>query len=768
LDIVNNLQKAIEHHQLGQVEEAERLYYEILKIAPKHPEANHNLATLLMQKDQVKEALPLFLIALESNPDSSQFWVSYINTLIHLEQYDVVDNILKHGRNSGLKGEVFDQFEDIIASKFKENKKVLTSSEVDRVTMLFSKGKIIEALDSLEVLTSQYPDEAKLYIMAGLCCVNLKKYNLAIKNYQRAIKIKPDYAEAYYMLGKTFRDLGQLRNAIFPLKQSIIFKSNYFDAYTNLALSLYDLGHAEEAITYYEQAIKIKPDSSELNCNLGLALHSLNQYDAAIKSYGHALKINPCFAEVHCNLGLVFSDLGQFDAAIKSYEHALKINPNFAEAHNNLGIVLRDLDQLDAAIKCHEQALKIKPDFAEAYSNLGVVFSDLRQQNNAIKCFENALKINPDLAETHNNLGKTYVDINQVELAITSFKQAIKINPNVSEAKFNLSLLQLDNDYLFEGFKNYEARWKWDKFPSHQRRFSISRWNGESLQGKNILLWAEQGIGDEIQFASLIPEFKNLKCYVLIECAAKLVEIFQWSFPWAEVRETGAINCEGDEGYRQFDYQIPMGSIAPFFRTTLDDFRNYQKPFIPRLKEGELKVRKKLNLEDGQLLIGLCWRSGLQKVKNSFHYLSVEDLAPFQSIKNSVFLGLQYDDCLPELDHVRELGLPIRYYTNIDQKNDLASASALIGACDLVISASTAVFQMSGALGVPTIMFDGYKSKNNRIPWHPTVRYFSLNSDDPLLLITNIINQMPELIAWVNEVTTSGRNITNPYTYVSG
>ena len=273
------------------------------------------------------------------------------------------------------------------------------------------------------------------------------------------------------------------------------------------------------------------------------------------------------------------------------------------------------------------------------------------------------------------------------------------------------------------------------------------------------MIWGEQGVGDEVIYASIIPEFEKLACNVGIECAPKLVELFQWTFPWAEVRETGAVNCEGSEVYALFDYQIPSGSLAPLFRKTLDDFRNFQKPFIPRLKEGETKVRNKLNLQKGQLLIGVCWRSSFQTVERSIEYLNVEALTPLKAIKGAVFLGLQYDDCMEELDRVRELGLLINYYTDIDQKNDLASSSALIGACDVVISAATAVYAISGALGVPTIVFRPDNNKNNRMPWFPTVRPFSLNPDDPSLLINNIISQMPELIDWSNKVTTSGRNI---------
>jgi len=282
------------------------------------------------------------------------------------------------------------------------------------------------------------------------------------------------------------------------------------------------------------------------------------------------------------------------------------------------------------------------------------------------------------------------------------------------------------------------------------------------------LIWEEQGIGDEVMFSSIIPEFEKLNCNVSIECSAKLVAILHRSFPWAKVREPGDLNCEESVIYSQFDYQIPMGSLAPMFRKTLDDFSTQQKPFIPRFKEAEQRIRNESNLHEGQLLIGLSWRSSNQSNRRSVHYLTAEDLVPLKTIKNAVFLGIQYDHCLPELERVRELGLPIRYFKNIDQKNDLASACTLIGACDLVVSASTSVFQMSGALGVPTIMFDAFKSRKKRIPWHPTVRHFPLNSNEPSLLINNIINQMPELIAWANGVTTSERQMIRANAVESG
>jgi len=338
-------------------------------------------------------------------------------------------------------------------------------------------------------------------------------------------------------------------------------------------------------------------------------------------------------------------------------------------------------------------------------------------------------------------------------MAFSCHKKALALNPDSADFKFNFSLLQIENDFLAEGFSNYEARWGRKKNAVSFARYNIfPRWAGESLSGKSILIWREQGIGDEFQFGTLIPEFENLGGKVIIGCSKKVVDIFQWSFPWAEVCD---ISGEDSVIGSQFDYQIPMGSLAGIFRKTLDDFRNFQKPYIPRLKEGEQKVRDKLQLERGQLLIGLSWRSS----KTSFHDLSVEYLAPLATIKGAVFLAVQYDDCLPELEQVRDLGLSVHYYTDIDQKDDLASACALIGACDLVISASTSVFQQSGSLGVPTIMFDAFRCRSKRIPWHRTVRVLELNPDEPSLLIKQILNEITEIINWVNHVTTSQRRL---------
>jgi tetratricopeptide (TPR) repeat protein len=610
---------------------------------------------------------------------------------------------------------------DLQTFSLKKIQPELPEDQANKLIALYSKAQFRDCLNKIRVLTLNYPNEAFLYKVSGACYSGLGQSDLAITCFERALELKPHDSEIYNNLGNLFKDCG----------------------------------HFDTAIDSYKEAIKFSPDYVEAYFNLGVVFNQLNQLEKAITYYEQALKINPSFSKAHNNLGIIFEKTGLLDSSIASYERVLKINPDNAKVANEIGKLQLKKGGMDEAIKSFRNALKIKSDYAEAINNLAEAYSKLGELTVAIKYYEQALKLNPKLIAIYSNIGVNYAKLGQINLAFHHYEKALSIDSDFAEARFNLSLLQIENNFIPEGFKNYEARWKSNNFPSHRRQFSIPRWVGESLLGKNILIWAEQGIGDEFQFSTLIPEFEKLGCKVGIECAAKVVEIFQWSFPWAEVRETGAIHCEGSEIYSQFDYQIPMGSLAPIFRTTLDDFRNFQKPYIPRLKEGELKVRDKLKLKEGQLLIGLSWRSSI----SSFHNLSVESLAPLATIKGAVFLAVQYDDCMPELDRVRTLGLSVHYYTDIDQKNDLASACALLGACDLVISASTSVFQQSGALGIPTLMFDAYKCKDKRIPWHPTVRVLELNPDDPPLLIKQILSEVPEIINWANQVTTSERFI---------
>ena len=236
-------------------------------------------------------------------------------------------------------------------------------TEIQSVIALYSNGQIQEALDAVETLTKDYPNEPLLYNISGVCYKAIGQLDAAVKSFEKALSIKPDYIEAYYNLGVTLKELGQL----------------------------------DAAVESYKKALALKPDYTDAHYNLGNAFKELGQLDDAIKSYKKAVVVEPGHANAHNNLGNALSDLGQLDDAVKSYKKAVAVKPDYAVAHNNLGVTFKDLDQLDAAIKCYEKALAIKPDYVEAYRNLGNIMKRLKRLDEALAIYESAIALDPDL-----------------------------------------------------------------------------------------------------------------------------------------------------------------------------------------------------------------------------------------------------------------------------------------------------------------------------------------------------------------------------------
>jgi tetratricopeptide (TPR) repeat protein/SAM-dependent methyltransferase len=358
MDLKDTLQQAITHHKSGERENAEQLYRSILSEQTKHPDANHNLGVLLKQGDKADIALPFFKTALESNPNQGQYWISYIDTLIHLGQYDAAQNILNQGQTKGLKGDAVDQLKERLNSKIKPNPEpVDTQSKTLNVNAILKQAKSHAKKGQL--------DEAR-------------------QLYHSVLEAFPQNQQAK-------KGLKALQKGQVNKKMSSALPQAQIDA----VISLYSQGQIQEALSASEALIKNYPSAPLLYNISGACYQALGQLEAAIKSYEQALAIKPDYAEAHSNLGNTLKELGQLDASVKSYEKALAIKPDLAEAHYNLGITLKELGQLEAAVKRYEQALAIKPDYAEAYNNLGITLQELGQLEAAVKSCERALSIDP-------------------------------------------------------------------------------------------------------------------------------------------------------------------------------------------------------------------------------------------------------------------------------------------------------------------------------------------------------------------------------------
>ena len=295
------LQKAVEAYKGGQIQEADRLYKAILQAKPKHPDANHNMGVLAVGVGKVQEALPFFKTALEANPSIGQFWLSYIDALIKLNQVADAVSVLNQAKGKGAKGEAFDQLEQRLNSS-DEVSIDPPQDQFQSLVTLYQQGQLRQALDSAKQLLSQFPNSLTLYNIQGVVNAELGHFDGAIDSYKKALKIKPDYAEVYYNLGNSLNDKGDLDAAIDSFQQALKIKPDYAEAYSNMGNALQDKGDLHAAIDSYKRAIKIKPNYAEAYNNMGAALKDKGDLEAAINSYQRALKIKPDHAEVCANI----------------------------------------------------------------------------------------------------------------------------------------------------------------------------------------------------------------------------------------------------------------------------------------------------------------------------------------------------------------------------------------------------------------------------------------------------------------------------------
>ena len=757
LEIEQALHQAITQHQAGQLQLAKDLYLAILGIDPNQPDANHNLGILLIQTGSPEAALPSFLNALNARPEQRQYWISYIDALIQSGRHDEAEQLLTLARQQGLEGDDVEALAvqskpspDIPAKTVIKPKKTNSKAagnikkhpsiqQINTLAQLYNKGKYTETLTLARQMTERYPLDAYGWKALGAVYKQTGQNTEAVIAMQRAVELLPSDTESLNNLANTLQHMGHMEEAATLYQRVITSKPDNADAYCNLGVTLRQLGRLNEAEASYRSALKIKPGFAEAYSNLGNTLKDLGRLVEAEDCYRQALKIKPDYAAAHNNLGATLKEFNQLEDAILCFRRALKINPVYAEAHNNLGNALREIGQFDEAISSCRRALELKPDYAEAHSNLGGVLKELGQLDQSLESCQRALAINPGLAVAHNNLGNTLQSQGHAIQAQASYHNALTLQPDYAMARYNLGYSQLSCGQLSDGWVNHEFR-----TCINRNRFPLTPyWSGENLSNKSILIWGEQGIGDEIMFASMYAEITRQAERCIIECAPKLLSLFSRSFPDAQLIPKSE-SLLTDE---KIDYHCAAGSLAQWLRPDLASFpcqRTYLVPDQARVDYWKLR----LDQLGPEPKIGFCWRSSMKKGERDLHYTTLDHWGPIFSTPGVHFINLQYDECSAELNEARtQFGVTLHEFTEIDMYNDLDETAALIQALKLVISAPTAVATISAALGIDTwVMSYGATWEvhgTNHTPWFPTMKYFNRPWDQAW---NETIKQVSELL----------------------
>jgi tetratricopeptide (TPR) repeat protein len=494
----------------------------------------------------------------------------------------------------------------------------------------------------------------------------------------------------------------------------------HVDAHHLLGVLALQTGRHAEAVRHISAALKLKPDFAEAHSNLGNALSAMNRLPDALEHFQQAVRLQPGVAEMHNNLGNVLRALGRLPESLEQFEEALRLRPAFAEVHNNLGAALFELGRLPEAREHFEQAVRFRPDYGEAHLNLGNVLKDLDRLPEAEVCFREAARLRPGDAAAHTNLGNAVREQGRMTEALAQFARAVEVEPDCVMPHWNRATIYLLQGDLARGWPEYEWRLR---LPSRtDRGFSQPRWDGGALQGRTILLCAEQGLGDTIEFIRYAPLVKQKGGTVLFECQPALVRLL------SGVPGVDRLIPQGSP-LPAFDVYCPLLSLPLLLGTTVETIPRA----VPYLRADERLVehwQRELECFSG-FRVGIVWQGDPRHVKVHRRSLPLEHFEPLARLSGVHLLSLQKG---PGCEQIAQLDGRFTV-TDLGARLDEASGpfmdtAAVMKNLDLVVTADTAIGHLAGALGVPvwlalwSVPDWRWMLEREDSPWYPTARLF--------------------------------------------
>jgi tetratricopeptide (TPR) repeat protein len=573
--------------------------------------------------------------------------------------------------------------------------------------------------------------------------------------FRQAVAADPNYAEAWCFLGIVLKARGKLDDAAHSYRQALRLQPNYFEPLNNLGNILFAQGKPDEAQKCFQRALEINPNHPHAHNNLGAALRDQGQLDEARACYRRALQLKPDYADAHNNLGDVLSLQGHWNEAVASYQRALQLQPNFPAALSNLGVALAKLGKLDEAIQRHEQALRLNPNYADAYVNLGNAEAAQKKPDQAIASYQQALRLNPNHVKAHYNLGIALAEQDRLDEAIASYRQALRIQPNHGEALGNLGhalraqgkldeamavyqqlveqspdspeahmsralVWLLLGDYE-RGWPEYEWRWKTKEFAGPP--LEKPKWNGTDLTGKTILLTAEQGMGDVIQFARYAPLVKARGGEVIVACPKKLIPLLQ------TCAGIDSLTAQG-EPLPEYDLHASLMSLPAILGTTLATVPS-KVPYLSADRALVERWRSDLAEFPG-FKIGIAWQGNPQHRGDRQRSIPLSAFEPLAKLSGVHLISLQKGSGTEQLAAVAER-FPVIDLGNRLDTGDAAflDTAAVLFSLDLVITIDTSLAHLASALARPAWIALGCGSADWRwllqrddSPWYPTLRLF--------------------------------------------
>jgi tetratricopeptide (TPR) repeat protein len=486
------------------------------------------------------------------------------------------------------------------------------------------------------------------------------------------------------------------------------------------ALGLHNSGQLEPAANLYGEILRTNPTHPDAYHLYGVLEYQRGHADMAIPLIRQAIALNASVPAFYSNLGIVLRAQGQRTEAIACYRQALALDPQFAGGYFNLGNVLQEDGSFDEAVTCFESAVRLNPRFADAHCNMGVSLKALGRLSDATACFQNALTANPAHINALINLGLAHKATGELKLAQERFEEALRYRSDHPAGRWHSAQLKLLQGDFRGGWADFECRWQaTGTAPAHTDR---PLWDGSPLEGKTILLHAERGLGNSIQFIRYAPLIKRNGGTVLFECQPELVELLKGASGVDQIFPAGSL-------LPHFDVQAPLMSVPATLRTT----RTTIPAKIPYLHaDPQLVTNWRKNLQslgvDPQATIGIAWQGDPGFPDDIFRSIPLRHFEPLARIPNVTLLSLQK---APGAEQIHTVGFAVRDLgVRLDSTNAFADTAAIMMSLRLVVTSDTAIAHLAGALGVPVwvvlplIPDWRWRLNHSESRWYPSMRLF--------------------------------------------
>jgi tetratricopeptide (TPR) repeat protein len=487
-------------------------------------------------------------------------------------------------------------------------------------------------------------------------------------------------------------------------------------------------GRLNEARLIYQNLLEAVPSHPDVLGNLGTIELQFGNTELGVNYLKKSISVNPHNFIFLTNLGNGLIDLNKSEEAIFYFDKALKIAPKASNVLYNKARAYKALKKTRESIDTYLAAIQIDPKNPLLYLNIGFLFNELGDHQEALKYYNQGIQISPSNHQIVYNRGVVYANLKQYELAIKDFDEAVRIHPNFKKALYDKSLIKLSTKSFLDGWPLYENRWarleKNDYLMTTKPELTTF-----NISDKKIFIWAEQGIGDQIIYSSLLHDALKTNNQFCVSLDPRLIALFTRSFAWSNRIEFIASNEKVSES--KYDFHLPLGNLGKFFRNSINDFDLHPLSYL-KANDTHCKTLRKIIINNRKKICGISWMS--KNIEVGIHKsISLIELLPILSLPNMTFINLQYGDTKKEIDDIQKnYGLEIQSINEIDNFNDLDGLTAMASICDYIITSSNVTAHIAGALGKETYLLvpfshgkGWYWGENDETSlWYPSIQIF--------------------------------------------